>query len=91
MDINTAQTIAQHKDDDGRFFADRIRVKRAPIIRPSELGKCGLSMGWTVAEAASSEAAIAIADALNVKYEAEIAGIRATIDEALALCAASRS
>jgi hypothetical protein len=79
--------LEQYRDDDGRFYAKGEHVMRKPIARIAYdeiAGRCtGVTMGWTVAEAATVEAAIAIAEAMNVKFAAEIANHRAAIEAAI--------
>jgi hypothetical protein len=90
-----ANSLARYPDHDGRFYAKGCYIKRKPVANlrhDTTHGPCvGITMGWTVAEAAFEEAAIAIAEAMNVKYADEIAAARAQIDEAIALGEAEKS
>jgi hypothetical protein len=79
--------LSSLRDDDGRFYATGLLVRRAPIVRLTHdeiAGQCtGVTMGWTLAEAATEQAALVIAEALNVKFADEIARNRAAIDAAM--------
>jgi hypothetical protein len=85
--MSNSSGLATHRDDDGRFYAEGNLVRRMPIARVTYdeiAGRCtGITMGWVVAEAANEQAALAIADALNIKFADEIAKNRAAIEAAI--------
>ena len=72
--------LSGRENDDGSFHAQGVYVSRRPKVSSAQPNSgISITMGWTICECAEEPHAVAIAEALNVKYADEIEATRALI------------